>query len=53
MQPRPNATSAALIGHDRESRQRDLYDAVERGDFPKWKMCVQIMPEVEAETYRF
>ena len=26
-----NAESAALIGHDRESHQRDLYDAVERG----------------------
>ena len=22
-------------------------------DFPKWKMCVQIMPEKDAETYRF
>ncbi|MCY1670582.1 catalase [Novosphingobium sp. SL115] len=45
--------SATLIGQDRESHQRDLYDAIERGDFPKWKMCVQIMPEAEAETYRF
>jgi catalase len=48
-----DAEAAALIGGDRESHQRDLYDAIERGDFPKWTMYVQIMPEAEAETYRF
>ena len=42
-----------LVAGDRESHQRDLYEAIERGDFPKWKMFVQIMPEAEAETYRF
>jgi hypothetical protein len=41
--------SEALIGKDRESHQRDLYEAIERGDFPKWTMYVQIMPEAEAE----
>ena len=45
--------AAAIAGGDRESHQRDLYEAIERGDFPKWKMFVQIMPEAEAETYRF
>ena len=44
-----NAEAEALIGKDRESHQRDLYEAIERGEFPKWKMYVQIMPEVEAE----
>jgi catalase len=34
-----------LIGKDRESHQRDLYAAIERGDFPKWKFCIQVMPE--------
>ena len=48
-----DAEAAALVGQDRESHQRDLYDAIERGDFPKWKLYVQIMPEVEAATYRF
>lgn len=43
----------ALIAKDRESHQRDLFDAIERGDFPKWKMCVQIMPEAEAKTYKY
>ena len=44
-----NAEADALIGQDRESHQRDLYEAIERGEFPKWKMYVQIMPEAEAE----
>ncbi|AVA13227.1 MULTISPECIES: catalase [Sphingopyxis] len=48
-----DAEAAALVGGDRESHQRDLYEAIERGDFPKWTMYVQIMPEADAETYRF
>ncbi|NKB21778.1 MAG: catalase [Alphaproteobacteria bacterium] len=40
---------ANVIGQDRESHQRDLYDAIERGDFPKWTVKVQIMSEAEAE----
>ena len=44
-----DAEAEALIGKDRESHQRDLYEAIERGDFPKWTMYVQIMPELEAE----
>ena len=42
----------AIIARDRESSQRDLYDAIERGDFPRWKLFVQIMPEQEAGSYR-
>ena len=45
--------AAAIIAKDRESHQRDLFESIEKGDFPKWKMCVQIMPEKDAETYRF
>ncbi|MDG2002480.1 MAG: catalase [Novosphingobium sp.] len=44
-----DAEAVELVGEDRESHQRDLYDAIERGDFPKWKMFVQIMPEEDAE----
>ena len=40
---------ADLIGADRESHQRDLYDSIERGDYPKWRFCVQIMPEQDAQ----
>jgi catalase len=44
-----DAEAEALIGKDRESHQRDLFDAIERGDFPKWTLYVQIMPETDAE----
>ncbi|TJX13061.1 catalase [Tissierella creatinini] len=40
--------AAAIIANDRESHQRDLYEAIERGDFPRWTMYVQIMTEEEA-----
>ena len=42
-----------LIGSDRESHQKDLYEAIERGDYPKWDFKVQIMPEKDASSYRF
>ena len=45
-----DAEAEALIAKDRESSQTDLFDAIERGDSPKWKMYVQVMPELEAET---
>jgi catalase len=47
-----DAESEALVGKDRESHQRDLYDAIERGDCPKWTMYIQVMPELDAEQYR-
>ncbi|WP_313752315.1 catalase [Mixta calida] len=40
--------AALLIGRDRESSQRDLFESIERGDFPRWKFYVQVMPENEA-----
>jgi len=43
-----DAEAEKIIGKDRESHQRDLFDAIGRGDFPKWKLCVQIMPEKDA-----
>ncbi|MGH8041312.1 MAG: catalase [Rudaea sp.] len=48
-----DAQAEAIIGKDRESHQRDLYDAIERGDFPKWKLCVQIMPEKDASKVAY
>ncbi|GAB4203265.1 MAG: catalase [Roseiflexaceae bacterium] len=46
-----NAESAHVIGVDRESFQRDLFGAIERGDYPRWRVCVQVMPEAEADSY--
>ena len=38
----------AIVGKDRESHQRDLYESLERKEFPKWALKVQIMPEKDA-----
>ena len=40
-----------LIGTDRETHQRDLFEAIERSEFPRWKLYVQIMNEEDANTY--
>ncbi len=48
-----DAEAEALIGKDRESHQRDLYDAIERGDFPRWTLYVQLMPELDAQKVAF
>ena len=45
-----DAEAAELIGRDRESHQRDLYDAIKRGDFPRWTLAIQVMPERDAAT---
>jgi len=41
-----------LVGRDRESHQRDLYDAIERGDFPKWDFYIQVMTEDQAKKHK-
>ena len=42
--------AAAIIAHDRESHQRDLYESIEKGDYPRWTMYVQIMTEDQANN---
>ncbi|MBU2089701.1 MAG: catalase, partial [Alphaproteobacteria bacterium] len=44
-----NAEGDQVIAQDRESAQRDLFEAIETGDFPKWRFCIQVMPETDAE----
>lgn len=46
-----NAEAARIVGDDRESAQRDLFDSIERGEFPKWRMMAQVMPEQDADSY--
>lgn len=43
-----NAQGDAVIAKDRESHQRDLYESIEMGAYPRWRFCVQIMPESDA-----
>ena len=45
-----DAEATDAVGQCRETHQRDLYDAIERGEFPKWTLFVQVMPEQEAAT---
>ncbi len=44
-----NREGEAIIGKTREGYQEALYGAIENGNFPKWRMMVQIMSEQEAE----
>lgn len=48
-----DAEAEALIGRDRESHQRDLFDAIERGDYPRWTLSVQIMSDEQAAASPF
>ncbi|GER21526.1 catalase [Zafaria cholistanensis] len=42
-----------IAGADADYYRRDLYQAIEHGDFPSWDLHVQVMPYEEAKTYRF
>lgn len=44
-----NAEADTAIGKSRETYQEDLFGAIERQEFPRWTMFVQIMPELDAE----
>lgn len=44
-----DAEAETLVGKCRESHQRDLYESIEKKDFPRWTLSVQIMPEADAE----
>jgi catalase len=46
-----DAEAQELIGTDRETSHRDLYESIERKEFPRWTLYVQIMPEKDAGTY--
>jgi catalase len=42
-----------LAGADGDYHTRDLYRAIERGEYPSWTLKMQIMPFDEAKNYRF
>ena len=48
-----DAEAEAVVGKCRESHQRDLYDAIERGDFPRWTMSIQVISEKDAAKFSF
>ena len=48
-----DAEAEALCGKDRDSHNRDLFEAIERGDYPRWKLCFQLMTEEQAKALPF
>jgi len=42
-----------LKGKDPDYAQRDLVEAIERGEFPKWKLKIQVMTEEQAKSFRW
>ena len=43
----------AVIGKCRESHQRDLLESIDKGDFPKWNMKIQVMTDEQAKKCKF
>ncbi|OFW67863.1 MAG: catalase [Actinobacteria bacterium RBG_13_63_9] len=49
----PPDEAVRLAGCDPDYHTHQLFEAIERGECPRWTFCVQIMPEKDAETYRW
>jgi len=47
-----DAEAEALVAKDRESHGRDLLNAIDTGDFPRWTLFIQVMTEAQAKTHR-
>ncbi len=41
--------AARIVGQDRESHQRDLFQAIKKGEYPQWRVMVQVMTDAEAQ----
>lgn len=48
-----NQQAEAIVAKDRESSQRDLYDAIDKGDYPRWKMYIQVMTQQQVKSCSF
>lgn len=46
-----NEQAATIAGQDLDYHRRDLFAAIEQGDYPQWQVQIQIMPEQDAEHY--
>jgi catalase len=47
-----NAEAKDMAGSDADFHRRDLFDAIARGEHPKWMLSVQVMPYEDAKSYR-
>jgi catalase len=48
-----NEEAVKMKGEDADHAQRDLVEAIDKGEFPRWAVKVQVMPEAEAKTYKW
>ena len=46
-----DAEATRIAGTDPDYAQRDLFESIERGEFPKWRAHIQVMPEADAAKY--
>lgn len=46
-----DAEAAEMKSKDMDFAQRDLVENIDRGNFPKWDMKIQVMTEAESKTY--
>jgi catalase len=48
-----NEEAGRMKGEDADHAQRDLVESIDKGEFPRWSVKVQVMPEAEAKTYQW
>ncbi|WP_160119569.1 catalase [Rhodovarius lipocyclicus] len=48
-----NAEAAEVIGRSRETYQEELFGTISRGEFPRWRLQIQVMTPEQAEQTPF
>ena len=48
-----NDEAEYLAGNDADHHRRDLFNAIDKGEFPSWTVNVQVMPYEDAKDYRY
>ena len=48
-----NEEAAQMKAHDMDFSQRDLYENIDAGNFPKWNLKIQVMTETEADSQNY
>lgn len=47
----PPEDAERIAGTDPDYAQRDLFEAIERGEYPRWTACIQVMTEEQANQH--
>ena len=48
-----NESATEMKGNDPDHAQRDLVEAIEKKDFPKWSMKIQVMTDVQVKSFKW